>query len=100
MAILRGTNKVVVYCIYRSTHKKHIFYYIHCYIRILLMDEVHEGRYFSLTTIPLRRRNSQSHLTPLLMNSIINTYFDDIHLHIIMYGGKVRNLILNGLFLR
>lgn len=53
---------------------------------IPLMDEVYEGRDFSLPTISLRRRNSESHPTPLLMKSIIKPYIYGIHFHIILYG--------------
>jgi len=62
---------------------------------ILLMDEVYEGRDFSLPTISLRRRNSESYPTPLLMKSIINPYIYGIHYHIILYRGKVRHSIEN-----
>jgi len=62
---------------------------------IPLMDEVYEGRDLSLPTISLRRRNSESHPTPLLMKSIIKPYIYGIHFHIILYRGKGRDSIEN-----
>ena len=95
LAILTCCQKVVVYCVYRGILSKHIFYYTHCNRGILLMDEVYEGRDFRLPTISLRRRNSESYPTPLLMKSIINPYIYWLHYHIILYRAKIRDFIEN-----